>query len=47
MSGALGSMIIKSCPAELAKLLKMGEYIGVGKGTTMGLGDYRLESIEK
>ena len=47
MSGALGSMIIKSCPAELAKLLKMGEYIVVGKGTTMGLGDYRLESIEK
>jgi len=42
MSGALGAITIRSCPPELAQLLKMGEYIGIGKGTTMGLGDYRL-----
>lgn len=44
MSGALGEMIIRNCPADLARILAMGKYTGIGKGTTMGLGDYRLEN---
>ncbi len=45
LSGALGSITIRSCPPELTRLFKMGEYIGIGKGTTMGLGDYRVVDL--
>ncbi|GEM_PF-1497139 len=47
ISGTTGEMTIFDCPSDLSALLKLGQYIGVGKSTTMGLGDYELNELEK
>lgn len=39
ISGIAGEITITNCPDELAAVLYAGHYIGIGKGTTMGLGE--------
>jgi len=43
MGGITGKMAIKDCDPEISALLGMGAHVGLGKGTTMGLGDYSVE----
>jgi hypothetical protein len=43
LGGVIGEMRIEDCPEEIVALLEMGQHIGVGRGTTMGLGDYFIE----
>ncbi|MBD3332985.1 CRISPR system precrRNA processing endoribonuclease RAMP protein Cas6 [candidate division GN15 bacterium] len=38
VSGFVGRVRVPACPAELARVLEQGQYTGLGKGTTMGLG---------
>ena len=38
VSGFVGHVDVPACPAELACVLQQGQYTGLGKGTTMGLG---------
>ncbi|MBD3169941.1 MAG: CRISPR system precrRNA processing endoribonuclease RAMP protein Cas6, partial [candidate division Zixibacteria bacterium] len=42
ISGFTGEMRIENCPGDIIRYLKMGQFIGLGKSTTMGLGDYIL-----
>ncbi len=42
ISGVTGKMTMKKCPPDLISLLEMGQYTGIGKSTTMGLGDYEV-----
>jgi CRISPR-associated endoribonuclease Cas6 len=42
IEGIVGKIIVRDCPSEIAKILKAGEYFGIGKGTTMGFGDYQV-----
>jgi len=42
MGGITGKMTIESCVPEISALLDVGVHIGLGKGTTMGLGDYSV-----
>ncbi len=42
ISGVVGEMRIENCPNDLYRLLHVGQYVGAGKSTTMGLGDYRI-----
>jgi hypothetical protein len=43
LSGVVGEMHFRNCPPAISKLLHMGQFTGLGKGTTMGLGDYGLK----
>ena len=43
MGGVIGEMKIEDCPEGILALLEIGEHIGIGKGTTMGLGDYSVK----
>ena len=40
ISGIIGNMRIPDCPQEILSLLRIGQYLGIGKNTSMGLGDY-------
>lgn len=42
MGGLMGSMQLEALPSIWVQLLKIGEWVQVGKGTTMGLGKYKL-----
>jgi len=46
MGGLMGEMIIKDIDAEVYKLLKIGEVIGVGKSSVFGLGKIKVEAID-
>ncbi|MCD6161674.1 MAG: CRISPR system precrRNA processing endoribonuclease RAMP protein Cas6 [candidate division Zixibacteria bacterium] len=43
ISGVTGNLTINDCPPDLLYLLEVGQYTGLGKSTTMGLGDYELK----
>lgn len=45
MDGIMGAIIIKGLDKESYRLLKIGEIIGVGKQTVMGLGKILIEDI--
>lgn len=48
MGGLVGSFGLNLCRAEaLWPYLWLGQYIQAGKGTTMGLGHYRLATLER
>lgn len=38
VSGLIGSVRLRHCPSGLAALFEQGQYTGMGKGATMGLG---------
>ncbi len=42
MDGLLGSMEVFNCPEELFPWLAIGSKVGIGKNTSMGMGDYNL-----
>jgi len=42
VSGVMGSLSVEDCPEIFSNLLLMGQYLGVGKNTTMGLGSFKL-----
>ncbi len=42
LGGFLGRIRIEGDPADFYPLLQAGSYVGVGKGTAMGLGQYRI-----
>lgn len=46
MGGLVGKVIYTGDAAEFRPLLKIGEYVHVGKGAVFGMGKYRIESIE-
>ncbi len=46
MDGIMGEMAIMGLDRESYRLLKLGEIIGVGKQTVMGLGKIEVEEIE-
>jgi CRISPR/Cas system endoribonuclease Cas6 (RAMP superfamily) len=43
IGGIIGQMKFEDCPEDILTLLDIGEHIGIGRGTTMGLGDYSVE----
>ena len=47
MDGIMGEIIIKGLDKESYRLLKIGEIIGVGKQSVMGLGQIKLEEIDE
>jgi len=47
MGGVMGKIVWKSLPSIWVQLLKIGEYIQIGKGTTMGMGKYKTITEEK
>lgn len=42
LSGISGMMTFPDCPPEIVALFQMGEPLGLGKGSTFGLGDYTV-----
>ena len=44
MGGLVGSVTFEGSLAEFLPFLELGELIHVGKGTVMGLGQYRLQA---
>ena len=46
IDGLIGEMIVTNIDKESYRLLKLGEIIGVGKQTVMGLGKIEVEEIE-
>ncbi len=44
VSGAIGTITIDNCPRDIQSILSAGQYLGVGKSTTMGLGNYSVAS---
>jgi len=45
MDGVMGEMVVRGLDRESYRLLKIGEIIGVGKQTVMGLGRIEVEGI--
>ncbi|WP_295421270.1 CRISPR system precrRNA processing endoribonuclease RAMP protein Cas6 [Sulfurovum sp.] len=45
MGGLMGEMILSNVDAEVYRLLKLGEVLGVGKATVFGLGKIKIEEI--
>lgn len=45
MDGIMGEMLVTNIDKESYRLLKLGEIIGVGKQTVMGLGNILIEEI--
>ncbi|PKK83649.1 MAG: hypothetical protein CVT49_07790 [candidate division Zixibacteria bacterium HGW-Zixibacteria-1] len=43
ISGIIGKMNILDCPPAILSLLQMGQFAGIGKNTSMGLGDYIID----
>ncbi|RME29634.1 MAG: CRISPR system precrRNA processing endoribonuclease RAMP protein Cas6, partial [Candidatus Zixiibacteriota bacterium] len=41
LNGLVGCLTIEQCPPELQHLFLMGQYLSVGKGSTLGLGAFR------
>jgi len=46
MDGVVGEMVVMNLDKKSYKLLKLGEIIGVGKQTVMGLGKIEVENLE-
>ncbi len=44
ISGITGEITIANCPADLAAVLYAGSHIGIGKNTTMGLGEMHAKT---
>ncbi len=42
IEGIVGTITIYDCPPEIGSIFKAGQFLGIGKGTTMGFGDYKL-----
>ncbi len=47
LGGIKGRIVVEGELTPFLPLLRIGEYIHVGKGTTFGLGKYRLEILKK
>lgn len=45
VAGLVGDIEIKNISDDLAQLLLLGQSLGVGKSTTMGLGDYEVRKL--
>jgi len=45
MGGLMGEMILSNIDAEVYRLLRLGEVLGVGKATVFGLGKIKLEEV--
>lgn len=43
VSGVVGEIMVRNCPPDLRTVLHAGEILGVGKGTSMGLGRIQVE----
>jgi len=43
MDGVTGRMKVYDCPAELRAWIGLGQATGVGKNTSMGMGEYQIE----
>ena len=46
MDGVIGEMVVMNLDKKSYELLKLGEIIGVGKQTVMGLGKIEVENLE-
>lgn len=44
LGGLVGKVIYSGNAAEFRPLLKIGEYVHVGKGAVFGMGKYRIET---
>lgn len=42
VGGLVGEIQVKDCPPDLANLFLAGQYVGLGKGTTIGQGDFSV-----
>jgi len=42
MNGIVGTMQLEDCPEDLIPWIALGGYLGVGKGTSMGMGQYEI-----
>lgn len=47
LGGLVGRVCIKNLNKESYEVLRLGEYLGVGKQCVFGLGKIRVEEIEK
>lgn len=44
MDGVVGVLEAEGNLTELAEFYRMGEWVGVGSGTSMGMGKYRMRT---